>query len=169
MEALGPLRRSILVPCDGVLMITSKGPFLLNAVTITRACVISIVARFASFGAPNDFLHTFNIIETIFLHVQFCRVDEHTLNAREASFGAIMGHAQFAKMTSPPTWSFYFRLLSFLNCLKRRLKEPSACLLNRACRCLPHANNESTEVIDILLPVTFYFNPSTRLDNVENL
>jgi len=31
------------------------------------------------------------------------------------------------------------------------------------------ANNESSEVIDILLPVTFYFNPSTRLDNVKNL
>jgi len=29
-------------------------------------------------------------------------------------------------------------------------------------------NNESSEVIDILLPVTFYFNPSTRLDNVPN-
>jgi len=28
------------------------------------------------------------------------------------------------------------------------------------------ANNESSEDIDILLPVTFYFNPSTRLDNV---
>jgi len=34
---------------------------------------------------------------------------------------------------------------------------------------LPVANNESSEVIDILLPVTFYFNPSTRLDNVKNL
>jgi len=33
----------------------------------------------------------------------------------------------------------------------------------------PAANNESSEVIDILLPVTFYFNPSTRLDNVKNL
>jgi len=33
----------------------------------------------------------------------------------------------------------------------------------------PGANNESSEVIDILLPVTFYFNPSTRLDNVKNL
>jgi len=31
------------------------------------------------------------------------------------------------------------------------------------------ANNESSEVIDILLPVTFYFNPSTKLDNVKNL
>jgi len=31
------------------------------------------------------------------------------------------------------------------------------------------ANNESSEVIDILLPVTFYVNPSTRLDNVKNL
>jgi len=31
------------------------------------------------------------------------------------------------------------------------------------------ANNESSGVIDILLPVTFYFNPSTRLDNVKNL
>jgi len=31
------------------------------------------------------------------------------------------------------------------------------------------ANNELSEVIDILLPVTFYFNPSTRLDNVKNL
>jgi len=30
------------------------------------------------------------------------------------------------------------------------------------------ANNESSEVIDILLPVTFYFKPSTRLDNVKN-
>jgi len=30
------------------------------------------------------------------------------------------------------------------------------------------ANNESSEV-DILLPVTFHFNPSTRLDNVKNL
>jgi len=33
----------------------------------------------------------------------------------------------------------------------------------------PLANNESSEVIDILLPVTFYFNPSTRLDNVKIL
>jgi len=33
---------------------------------------------------------------------------------------------------------------------------------------LPLANNESSEVIDILLPVTFYFNPSTRLD-VKNI
>jgi len=31
------------------------------------------------------------------------------------------------------------------------------------------ANNESSEVIDILLPVTFYFNRSTRLDNVKNI
>jgi len=31
------------------------------------------------------------------------------------------------------------------------------------------ANNESSEVIDILLPVAFYFNPSTRLDKVKNL
>jgi len=31
------------------------------------------------------------------------------------------------------------------------------------------ANNESSEVVDILLPVTFYLNPSTRLDNVKNL
>jgi len=33
---------------------------------------------------------------------------------------------------------------------------------------LPTANNESSEVIDILLPVTFYFIHSTRLDNVKN-
>jgi len=33
---------------------------------------------------------------------------------------------------------------------------------------LPGANNESSEVIDILLPVTCYFNPLTRLDNVKN-
>jgi len=31
------------------------------------------------------------------------------------------------------------------------------------------ANNESSEVVDILLPVTFYFNPSTRFDNVKNI
>jgi len=30
------------------------------------------------------------------------------------------------------------------------------------------ANNESSEVVDIILPVTFYFNPSTRRDNVKN-
>jgi len=29
------------------------------------------------------------------------------------------------------------------------------------------ANNESSEVVDILLPVTFYFKP-TMLDNVKN-
>jgi len=29
-------------------------------------------------------------------------------------------------------------------------------------------NNELSEVVDILLPVTFYFNPSTRLDNATN-
>jgi len=29
--------------------------------------------------------------------------------------------------------------------------------------------HESSEVVDILLPVKFYFNPSTRLDNVKNL
>jgi len=29
------------------------------------------------------------------------------------------------------------------------------------------ANNESSEVVDILLPVAFYFNHSTRLDNVK--
>jgi len=34
---------------------------------------------------------------------------------------------------------------------------------------LATGNNESSEVIDILLPVHFYFNPSTRLDNVKNL
>jgi len=28
-------------------------------------------------------------------------------------------------------------------------------------------NNESAEVIAILLPVTLYFNPSTRLDNAK--
>jgi len=28
-------------------------------------------------------------------------------------------------------------------------------------------NNESSKVVDILLSVTFYFNPSTRLDNVK--
>jgi len=33
---------------------------------------------------------------------------------------------------------------------------------------IPHANNESSEVIDILLPVIIYFNPSTRFDNVKN-
>jgi len=27
---------------------------------------------------------------------------------------------------------------------------------------------ESSEVVDILLPETIYFNPSTRLDNVKN-
>jgi len=32
----------------------------------------------------------------------------------------------------------------------------------------PSANNESSEVVDILLPVTFYFNPSTRLDKATN-
>jgi len=31
------------------------------------------------------------------------------------------------------------------------------------------ANNESSKNIDILPPVTFKFNPSTRLDNVKNL
>jgi len=31
------------------------------------------------------------------------------------------------------------------------------------------ANNESSEDIEILLPVTLYFNPSTRPDNVKNL
>jgi len=35
-----------------------------------------------------------------------------------------------------------------------------------ALRC---ANNESSEVIDILLPATFYFKPSTRPNNVTNL
>jgi len=30
------------------------------------------------------------------------------------------------------------------------------------------ANHDSSEVIDILLPVSFYFNSSTRLDNVKN-
>jgi len=30
------------------------------------------------------------------------------------------------------------------------------------------ANNESSEVVDILLPGTFYFNPLTRLDNGTN-
>jgi len=34
---------------------------------------------------------------------------------------------------------------------------------------MPEANNESSEVSDILLPVSFYFNPSTRLDNVKIL
>jgi len=34
---------------------------------------------------------------------------------------------------------------------------------------LPYANNESSEDIDILLQVNFYFDPSTRLDNVKNL
>jgi len=29
------------------------------------------------------------------------------------------------------------------------------------------ANNESSEVVDIFLPVTFYFNSSTRLDNAQ--
>jgi len=43
--------------------------------------------------------------------------------------------------------------------------------MRRSLRCLPSpmANNESSEVIDILLPVTFYFNLSTRLDNVKTL
>jgi len=30
------------------------------------------------------------------------------------------------------------------------------------------ANNESSEVVDILLHVTFYFNPLTKLNNVKN-
>jgi len=34
---------------------------------------------------------------------------------------------------------------------------------------IPAANYESSEVIAILLPVTFHFNPWTRLDNVKNL
>jgi len=33
---------------------------------------------------------------------------------------------------------------------------------------LPDAHNESPEVVDIFLPVTFYFNHSTSLDNVKN-
>jgi len=33
---------------------------------------------------------------------------------------------------------------------------------------MPYANNESSEIVDILLPVAFYFNSSTRLDNVKN-
>jgi len=37
------------------------------------------------------------------------------------------------------------------------------------CWTIQEANNESSEVVDILLLVTFYFNPSTRLDNVKNL
>jgi len=32
----------------------------------------------------------------------------------------------------------------------------------------PGSKYESSEVIDSLLPVTFYFNPSTMLDNVQN-
>jgi len=36
-------------------------------------------------------------------------------------------------------------------------------------RRVPRANTESSKVIEILLPVTFYFNTSTRLDNVRNL
>jgi len=32
----------------------------------------------------------------------------------------------------------------------------------------PGANHESSEVVEILLPMTFYFNPATRLDNVRN-
>jgi len=39
-------------------------------------------------------------------------------------------------------------------------------ILERDCL---EANSESSEVVDILLPVTFYFDPSTRLDNVKNL
>jgi len=37
-----------------------------------------------------------------------------------------------------------------------------------SCMLFPVANNESSEVIDVLLPVTFYLNPSPRLDNVKN-
>jgi len=33
---------------------------------------------------------------------------------------------------------------------------------------LQRATNESSDVVDILLLVTFYFNPSTRLDNATN-
>jgi len=36
-----------------------------------------------------------------------------TLNAREALFGAIIGHAEFAKMTSPPTQNFKKKLTTF--------------------------------------------------------
>jgi len=32
----------------------------------------------------------------------------------------------------------------------------------------PWANNESSEVVDILLPVTIYFNTSTTRDKVKN-
>jgi len=35
-------------------------------------------------------------------------------------------------------------------------------------RRLQGANNKSSEVADILMPVTFYFYHSTRLDNVKN-
>jgi len=38
-----------------------------------------------------------------------------------------------------------------------------------SCMQWPCANNESSEIIDNLLPVTFLFNPSTRLDNVKYL
>jgi len=31
------------------------------------------------------------------------------------------------------------------------------------------ANNESSEVVDILMPMTFYWDPRTRLDNVKKL
>jgi len=43
--------------------------------------------------------------------------------------------------------------------------------MNAEQRCPRHleANNESSEVVGILLPVTFYSNPSTRLDNVKHL
>jgi len=57
--------------------------------------------------------------------------------------------------------SFPLQLFMFVICV-----EPTCTLVQAY---FPVANNESSEVIYILLPVTFYFNPSTRLDNVKNL
>jgi len=48
-------------------------------------------------------------------------------------------------------------------------KHTGSVLSTNSCHTQRHATNASSEGIDIFLPVTFYFKPSTRLDNVKNL
>jgi len=78
----------------------------------------------------------------------------------------------FAKIESSPL-SDTFHISRLLHIIEVKFIKPRATSVWKGWQfyviAVRSANNESSEVIDILLPVTFYFNPSTRLDNVKNL
>jgi len=86
----------------------------------------------------------------------------------ESALGLPVFNITFQWMTNVIHWNVSYQWIRLHNILVLNPFNSKFYLL-RIAAAFPRANNESSEVIDILLPVTFYFNPSTRLDNVRNL